>query len=202
MLESAVFRIFRLGTTAVVAVVFGVMAGCASPQRSLEVWKESARFEHVSRYSFGQEAPGEQWFARLVDPKGMPVGCTFPLSDRFDFVVMSQSQQWAQFLRASEIVEGEVAPDFADGVVIGLIAHVGQLRSDRWPILVSSVRQRGRVAFIYSEFFEGFYRPLSVPPYVHLVFVPGVDSFLGIKLNQLLFGFNVDIAELNAAGIK
>ncbi len=201
---SVLKNVFPNGSAAVsvLAAALLFLPGCATPERSLQVWRDSARFEHVSRFNVDQEAPGRQWFARLVAPGKLPTGCVFQLSDRFDFVVISRPEQWAQFLRAASLTDRPTTPDFNDGVVVGLIAHVGQMRDDRWPILVSTVRQRGRIAFVNGEFHEGFYRPLAVPPYAHLVHVRGVDRFLGVKLNQLLYGFNVDIADLHAAGIK
>ncbi len=81
------------------------------------------------------------------------------------------------------------------------MSHVGQPPRDGWPVVITAVRQRGPVAFLVADFHEGYYRPLAVPPFLHLVYVPGATDFLGLKLDHMLFGFNVEIADLNAAGI-
>lgn len=132
----------------------------------------------------------------------MPAVCIYPLSDRFDFVILRTPDHWNEMVRATNLDLDIPTPDFSRGVVVGLTARVGETRSDRWPALITTVRQRGRVAFIQGEFRDGFYRPLAVPPYLHLVYVPEVDTFLGVKLNHLLYGFNVEIDDLNAAGIR
>lgn len=132
----------------------------------------------------------------------MPSGCTYRLSDRFDFVIVTRAESWDQLARATNLDASCRRPDFSRGVVVGLAACIGESRPDQWPIVVSSVRQRGRVAFLYGEFRDGFYRPLAVPPYLHLVYVANVDTLLGVKINQMLFGFNVEIEQLNQAGIR
>lgn len=183
------------------ALVWGA-AGCASTERSLQVWNQAADFEHVSRYRFDRTETGGQWFARILQPRGLPAGSVYSLSDRFDFVIVTTPAHWAQMLKATNLDAETPCPDFSRGVVVGLTARVGETRADRWPALINTVRQRGRVAFLYGEFHEGFYRPLAVPPYLHLVYVEGVDTFLGVKVNQLMYGFNVEIDDLNEAGIR
>ncbi len=187
-----------------VAAILLAIAGfaCAANDQTLNIWNDAAEIELVSRFNVEQEGPTNQWFMRVLDTAALPADAIFPLSDRFDFVIIRHPRQWTQLLKAVDLSTEAPIPDFNNGVLVGLIARIGQTRSDRWPILVRSVRQRGRVAFLNAEFREGFYRPLSVPPYLHLVHVRGVDTFLGVKLNQMMYGFNVEIEDLNSAGIR
>ncbi|HWL94126.1 MAG TPA: hypothetical protein VNT79_11385 [Phycisphaerae bacterium] len=188
---------------ALLGFVLGIAgSGCAAQDRYLRIWKEKAGAENVSQFSLMEQSTNQQWFARLVNPGAMPAGTVFPLTDRFDFVLVSRQQQWPGLLKATSLTANEASPDLSAGVVVGLIARVGESRHDRWPVMVQSVRQRGGVAFLYGVFREGFYRPLSVPAYMHLVYVRDVDTFLGLKLNQMMYGFNVEIDDLNAAGIR
>ncbi|MBX3395989.1 MAG: hypothetical protein KF841_11545 [Phycisphaerae bacterium] len=169
---------------------------------SLQVWNDSAKLERTSRFSVQEEGMGRQWFVRILRSAAMPPGCTYQLSDRFDFVIVTRAEQWDQLARATNLDAAGHRPDFSRGVVVGLAARIGESRPDQWPIVVSSVRQRGRVAFLYGEFRDGFYRPLMVPPYLHLVYVANIETLLGVKINQMLFGFNVEIEQLNQAGIR
>lgn len=178
-----------------------VFSGCSLPQRKLLIWKQAAEFEHVARFRFDQESTENQWFTRLVDQSKLPDGCVHPLSDKFSFVMVKSDKQWRQLTQATNLQPNLKPPSFRNGIVVGLLTKAGETRADRWPSLISVVRQRGSVVFLVAEFFQGYYRPLEVPPYLHLIYVPGAKHVLGVKINHQLFGFNVEIADLNEAGI-
>lgn len=55
------------------------------------------------------------------------------------------------------------------------------------------------MVLLFARLNRGIYQPLDVPPYVHLIGLPGARERLGPRLNHLLCGFNVNIADLDAA---
>lgn len=188
----------RRGLLAVSSIAV-MLVGCAVPNVNLKIWKDAAAYEQVTRFDDIKGTPPPQWFARILDPDSLPTDCVFPLSDRFDFVRIISAKQWAGFVKVTDNLSPSDAPPFDHGVVVGLIAHVGMPNASRWPIHVDLVRHREQVGFVVGHFQPGFYRPLVVPPFVHLVFVDGVKDFLGVKVNTQLYGFNIAVEELNAA---
>ena len=180
---------------------FWACLGCTAANPGLRIWKQAEALEQVTHYSFDLELPGKQWFTRVVEPGELPRKCVHRLSDRFDLLVIRTPQQWASILKATNLRRDLQPPPFSEGTVVGLIAHVGEPSSAGWPAVIKTVKRRGSVALLIAVFDVGYYRPLLVPPYLHLAFVPSAKQFLGLKLNHLLYGFNVDIADLNALGI-
>ncbi len=160
----------------------------------------TADFEHVAR--FDDDSSETQWFARVIEPQRLPARCVHSLSDRFSFMLIADDRQWTELLEATNLERAAPRPQFHQGLVVGLLARVGEPARVRWPVFIEAVRQRGPVAFVIAEFAQGFYRPLDMPAYLHLVFVPGATDVLGVKLNHMLYGFNVDIADLHDAGIR
>lgn len=175
--------------------------GCAGPAHNLRVWRRQAAFEHVCRFGIERKLPGRQWFARVVDPDHLPRRCVHPLSRKFDFLLLSTPRDWSDLLPTTNLRPELQPPPFDRGIVVGLLARAGGVPDERWPVQFTTARRRGSVAFLEARFEGGLYRPLDLPPHLHLVFLPGVRDVLGIRLNQSLFGFNVEIDELNRAGI-
>lgn len=178
-----------------------VAAGCSAPGRNLRIWRMTAELEQVARFD-EESSESQQWFARVMEPQTLPARCIHPLSDRFAFVMITEDRQWTELLEATNLDRATSRPRFNQGMVVGLLARVGEPARVRWPVFIDAVRQRGPVVFIIAEFAQGFYRPLDMPAYLHLVFVPGATDVLGVKLNHMLYGFNVDIADLHDAGIR
>lgn len=185
---------------AVLGLGLCLAAGCSAPGRNLRIWRMTADLEHVAR--FDEDSSESQWFARVMEPHLLPARCVHPLSDRFAFLLITDDRQWTEVLKATNLERAARRPRFSQGLVVGLLARVGEPARVRWPVFIEAVRQRGPVVFIIAEFAQGFYRPLDMPAYLHLVFVPGATDVLGVKLNHMLYGFNVDIADLHDAGIR
>lgn len=183
------------------AISFALLSGCSLPHRSLLIWRQTAEFENVARFRFDRETSENQWFTRLIEDGKLPSDCVHPLSDKFSFVMIKSASEWSQLVEATNLQRNLKTPALHKGIVVGILAQAGETRSDRWPALITSARQRGSVVFLVAEFFQGYYRPLEVPPYLHLVYIPEARHVLGLKINHQLFGFNVDIADLNAVGI-
>ena len=144
--------------------------GCSMPSSILVVWQKQAELEQVTTYGFGGERPGDEWFARVIQPPELPRQCIHRLSEKFDFVLVDTQEDWSGICRATNLDPALPPPDFSDGLVLGLLAGVGQARQGDWPAIIRSVRRRGTVAFLVAEFNQGFLSALesSALPAPHL----------------------------------
>lgn len=179
-----------------------MVQGCANLGPAVSVWKSSEAYEEVTQFGPERESGGSQWFARVIDPAAIPPECRHPLSERFDFVLVTNRGQWSRLIAATTLDSRAQPPSFFQGPVAGILCRTGEAPEHRWPIIIRSARSRRGVVLLHAQYREGFYRPLLVPPYLHLVSLPGATSIIGLKLNGLLFGFNVEISELHEAGIR
>ncbi len=183
-------------------VVFPGWCGCADRVQTLRIWRQQADFETVSHYGMEHELHARQWFTRIVSPAALPDVCVHRLSDKFDCLILTHPSQWAALLDATNLLRDQPPPPLRRGILVGLLARTGQAVETDWPITITSARQRGGIAFLEARFVGGFYRPLDVPPYLHLVHLPETSEILGIRLNQTLYGFNVEIEDLCELGIR
>ncbi|MFQ5411281.1 MAG: hypothetical protein ACE5EC_03260 [Phycisphaerae bacterium] len=175
--------------------------GCAGRDPGLLSWRRGAAEERVFRFGIHSEDHVVQWFTRVVNTEALPDACVHPLSDKFDLVIIRDAGQWGSVIEATNMRGDLKPPPLRHGLLVGLLARAGEAADQRWPIVITAARRRERIAFLEVRFKGGYYRPLRVPPYLHLVFLPEVRDILGIRLNQALYGFNVAIEDLQDAGI-
>ncbi len=195
-------RLIRVVHVALCVMGAATAGGCSMFAPALSIWTSSEAIEEVSQFGPDREPAGGQWFARVMEPENIPRECRHALSERFDFVVVRTRGQWRRLVAATTLDPEQPAPSFLRGPVVGLMCRSGEAPLHRWPIIIRSARNRRGVVLLSAQYREGFYRPLKVPPYLHLVWLPGAESVIGLKLNSLLFGFNVEIDDLHAAGIR
>ncbi|MFQ5501128.1 MAG: hypothetical protein ACE5EQ_02385 [Phycisphaerae bacterium] len=183
-------------------IVLPGWCGCVDRYQTLRIWRQQADFETVSHFGKEHVFHARQWFARVVEPSALPVACVHRLSDKFDCLILTEPSHWAALLDATNLRRDQPQPSLRRGILVGLLARTGQAVEHDWPISITSVRQRMGIAFLEARFVGGFYRPLEVPAYLHLVHLPETSEILGIRLNQTLYGFNVEIEDLHELGIQ
>ena len=176
--------------------------GCADGYQTLRIWRQQADFETVSHFGMEHEFHARQWLTRVVNPAALPGACVHRLSDKFDCLILTRSSHWAALLDATNLRRDQPQPSLRGGILVGLLARTGQVVEHDWPISITSVRRRGGIAFLEARFVGGFYRPLDVPAYLHLIYLSETRKVLGIRLNQTLYGFNVEIEDLHELGIR
>ncbi len=158
-----------------------MLLGCASTPPApavLPTW-ELANGERVTPVSLGH--------ARVSYDRPLPSGLTQKLSDEFTLVSVNRAADWEELQRAYFLNATKTTPDFSNGMVVGILANVGEFSVPEWPIRINSVRTRSRLGWVDATFAPGMYYPVQTAGYLQLAYVPGVRTICMVRINQATF---------------
>ncbi len=128
-----------------------------------------------------------RWRARLVAAGTLSGDIVTRLSEAFDLVVLREAGQWSRLWAAAGEPVAPAAPDFSMGVVVGLVARVGQPADGSWPVEVAAIRLLRGVGCVEGRIWAGLYHPLVGPAFVELAYVPGLVRVGMVRLGQEQF---------------
>jgi len=128
-----------------------------------------------------------RWRGRLVSPGALSGDIVTRLNEAFDLVVLREAGQWLRLWAAVGEPVAPAAPDFSLGVVVGLVARVGQPVDGSWPVEVGAIRLLRGVGCVEGRISAGLYYPLVGPAFVELVYVPGLVRVRMVRLGQEQF---------------
>ncbi|MBN1344320.1 MAG: hypothetical protein JXQ73_16655 [Phycisphaerae bacterium] len=161
-----------------------VIAGCAGTPRTGSV-PSTIRIDPASLASAPAIHPDAQWRVRI------PIGTTPPadhichLCDQYAVIEIRSPETWRAFCNQTGLNCPEGAPDFDDGIIVGLVAGVGEPADGAWPTAISEVRlQDDGAAWLRSQFRTGLYRPLLVDAYCNLIYTKGLKKVILVEINR------------------
>ena len=74
--------------------------------------------------------------------------------------------------------------DLSKGVVLGLIAEVGEATHDVWPVTLEQVRAVDGQGWVEAGFIGGIYYPVRTAGYLELAYVPGLRMVRTIRVGH------------------
>ena len=75
----------------------------------------------------------------------------------------------------------------SSGMVVGILAHVGEASGREWPVKITAVRTRSGVGWLEAAFTPGLYYPLKTAGYLEFAYVPGLRSVCMIRVGHRTF---------------
>jgi hypothetical protein len=131
--------------------------------------------------------PTMRWRGRLVSAGTLSGDIVTRLNEAFDLVVLREAGQWSRLWAAVGEPAAPAAPDFSMGVVVGLVARVGQPVDGSWPVEVVAIRLLRGAGGVDGRISPGLYYPLAGPAFVELAYVPGLVRVRLVRLGQEQF---------------
>ncbi len=108
----------------------------------------------------------------------------YPLGQRLGLFQIRTAEQWEALRR--EAPELGPAPDFDDGIVVGLASHAGLPLDGTWPIHLQSVRIHNGAGFATGSFGGGSFLPDGTT-YLETAQFDGLAAVLIVEVNGTRF---------------
>lgn len=124
---------------------------------------------------------------RINYDRPLPTHLTQRLSDQFTLVTIRGTKDWEYVWRRLCLSGTPPQLDFLGGMVVGILADVGEFCERSSPIQIDSIQAQGGMGIINANLVTGVYYPLKTAHYVRLVYVPGVKTIRLVRINQSSF---------------
>lgn len=125
--------------------------------------------------------------ARVSFDRPLPAHLTQELSREFSLVMIRDRSAWADVRRRLQLPPAPPGIDLDEGMIVGILAKVGQNAEGRWPIHLRSIRRCGQEGSIEATFTPGLYYPVLTAGYVEFAFAPGLRRLSMVRINQRKF---------------
>ena len=155
--------------------------GCAAappPPAEVPVW-QLAYAEPIKPRLLGR--------ARVSYDRPLPEHLTQPLCEEFSLVIITQPADWADMRRRLQLDRAPLDLDLSQGVIVGILANVGECPRDTWPIHLQAVRTCSGEGWVEARFSAGFYYPLVTAGYLELAYVPGLRTVRMVRIANRTF---------------
>lgn len=133
--------------------------------------------------------PDRIWRFRLARDTGIPAAATYRLSEEFQVLQVHDSATWNELRASLHLQEVPTQLDFDSGIVVGLIASVGEPLASDWPLSVEYVTVRNGVGSLAARVQEGLYNPVRSAPYGVMAYFPGLQRLAIVRINRRVFYF-------------
>jgi hypothetical protein len=107
-----------------------------------------------------------------------------PLTDRVGIIEVRDRRAWDRLHEVAPRLGPP--PDFARGMVVGVVSRAGQRVDGRWPIRIESVRLSESAGLVTSSFESGAYLPDGVA-FMEATFVEGLAAVLVVEVDGMRF---------------
>lgn len=159
----------------------GFASGCATSTSGpalVPTW-ELANAPPVKRVPLGR--------SRVSFDRPLPARLLQELSPEFSLVTIRTSRDWEEVRRRLDLPPASPAVDFSQGIVVGIVANIGDSVAPTWPIPIQQIRCREGQGCLEASFQPGLYHPLLCPSYVELAFAPGVRVVTRVHISHRKF---------------
>ncbi len=160
-----------------------VMAGCAS--------SKSGRLKtEVPLWQLATAEPTPiVWIgrARLSPKASLPGHLIQNLSDEFDLVTIHGDADWQNFQKIVCPTSYPPVVDLRRGMILGVVARVGEPARSEWPIQFQAVRECCGAGLIEINFAPGLYHPVQTSSFVELVYIPVTCHIRTVRINRRTF---------------
>lgn len=155
-----------------------VCAGCGSPEPVIVPVTRLATAPLVR--------PTGTLRGRISYDRPLPGTIARELSDEFTLVILRNNADLTELRRGLGISDS-FSPDFARGLVVGIVAMVGEPVENQWPIRIDGVRIVYGLGWVDATLEPGLYHPLQTAGYVELAYVPNLSSVAIVQINHRMF---------------
>jgi len=125
--------------------------------------------------------------ARVSFDRPLPGHLTQKLSEEFSLVTIRNHSDWVDIRRRLNLPPSPPGIDLEQGMIVGILAKVGENAEGRWPIHLRSIRRRGQEGFVETTFSPGLYYPILTAGYAEFAFAPGLRTLSMVRINQRTF---------------
>lgn len=164
-----------------VSVLGVAILGCAAaspPPAEIPVW-QLAHAEPVKPRVLGR--------ARVSPDRPLPEHLIQPLCEEFALVIITRPADWADVRRRLRLDRAPLDVDLSQGMIVGILANVGECPRDTWPIQLQTVRTYSGEGWVEARFCAGFYYPLVTAGYLELAYVPGLRTVRMVHIANRTF---------------
>lgn len=123
---------------------------------------------------------------RVSYDRPLPAHLTQPLCDQYSLVTITRPADWHEVRRRLQLSPA-AGVDLSQGIIVGIVANVGEPAHGHWPIHLRAVRTRAGEGWIEAAFASGLYYPLQAAGYLELAYVPGLQSVRTVRINTKTF---------------
>lgn len=131
--------------------------------------------------------PTHSWRLRVPNDVTLPRRLTRTLCDEFVLLEIHNYDDLSEFYDIIGLPAGTKRPDLNRGMLIGVIASVGESMSDDWPVSIEKIRLDGGDGWIRARFHPGAYYPINIAAYCHLAYIPGLERVMMVEINRRTF---------------
>jgi len=125
--------------------------------------------------------------ARVSFDRPLPAHLTQELSGEFSLVTIRDRSDWSDIRRRLSLPSSPPGVDLDQGMIVGILAKVGENAEGRWPIRLRSIRRHGQDGSIEATFTPGLYYPILTAGYIEFAFAPGLRTLSMVRINQRTF---------------
>lgn len=163
------------------SLLTGFASGCGNPSPGpalVPTW-ELANARPIESVPLGR--------ARISFDRPLPAKLVQELSPEFSLLTIRTSRDWEEVRRRLDLPPAPPAVDFSQGVIVGIVANVGESVNAAWPIPIRQIRCREGQGCLEATFTPGLYHPLLCPSYVELAYAPGVRMVTRVHISHRKF---------------
>ncbi len=124
---------------------------------------------------------------RLNQDRPLPDHLIQVLSSEFSLVTITRRADWVSIGRRTRLPALGPEVDLTRGMIVGILANVGESATGKWPISLRVVRTHAGQGWIEADFASGLYYPVQTAGYLELVYVPGLRAVQRVGINDRIF---------------
>lgn len=127
------------------------------------------------------------WRVRIPSDIELAPGLSRRLCDEFRLVEIHTADDLEAFCKQVGWHPTRQLPDLSAGMLVGVIADVGEPVSHRWPVAIDRVRLLDGAAWIRAKFNPGVYHPIRASSFCELVYIPNLTRVVMVEINRRTF---------------
>lgn len=125
--------------------------------------------------------------SRLSPNTPLPRHLIRNLSEEFDLVTIRTVADWRNFQQIVRLNSTPPDVDLTRGMIVGLVARVGEPARADWPIRFQAVREMSGTGLMEINFTPGLYHPVQTAAFLDLVYIPSLRHVQTVRINRRTF---------------
>jgi hypothetical protein len=156
--------------------------GCAAPPQ--------ARSTPIPTWELAEAQPTPMiTLARLRVPLEHQIPKSFiqPLCPEYALVIIESDAEWKRLRERIDLIDAMPEVDLRRGMIVGLMADVGEASEPVWPISFEEARVQDGLGWLTALFHRGIYYPVKTAPYLEIAYVPRMRRVRRVDINNRSF---------------
>lgn len=110
-----------------------------------------------------------------------------PLCTEYSLLLIETAKDWEQLQSDIEVPDLPPEADLRMGMIVGLLAEVGEASDAGWPVTLQEARVRNGAGWLIAQFRRGLYYPVKTAAYLELIYVPRMQRVRRVDINNRSF---------------